>query len=388
VLYADLHVTDGAKFQHDVSLVVTPTTLESILRAPALRLRDELLERLSRAGHLPLGFYPAFRKDNEPSSGIDAGTWPLMSHGYWGWRDRIGLLVETHSWRTYEERVRAVRALLVAVLEIAARDAAAWRVATHTADEAALAVGGREVALDYKTAEESTTVDFLGYAYERSPSAVSGGLRVRYDEARPEVWKVPYFGSLVPSRTVRVPAAGYVVAPAHVAWVKTKLNLHGFETRPLLAPRAAAEVEVWRAREVTFGTNSYEARMLVEARGAWSPERRDLPMGSLFVPVGQPGARLLVHLLEPEASDSLVSWGFFNVIFEQKEYMEGYVAEEVAEAMLGADAVLRREFEQALATEPEFAKNPTRRLDFFYRRHPAWDERKDEYPVVRVGTAP
>jgi len=389
VVYVDLHVTDGAKFRHDISLVVTPDVPGSPLRATALGLRDELLERLSRAGHLPVGFYPAFLKDNEPSSGIAAGTvGPLMSHTYWGWRDRIGLLVETHSWRTYPERVRATRDLLTALLEVAGRDVGTWAAAVRAADEAALATPGREVALDYETGKDSTTIDFLGYAYERSPSSLSGGERVRYDEARPEVWKMPFFGTIVPSRTVRTPGAGYVVPPAHAGWVKAKLDRHGFETKVLAAPRVGAAVEVFRAREVTFGDRPYEARLWATARGDWKPGRRDLAAGSLFVPVGQPGARLLVHLLEPEASESLVSWGFFDAVFEQKEYMEAYVAEEVAEDMLRADPALRAEFEGALAADPGLAKDPRRRLDFFYRRHPSWDERKDEYPIVRVDTAP
>jgi hypothetical protein len=389
VVYVDLHVTDGAKFRHDISLVVSPDVPGSSLRATALRLRDELLEHLSRAGHLPVGFYPAFRKDNEPSSGIAAGTaGPLMSHTYWGWRDRIGLLVETHSWRTYAERVRATRVLLAGLLEIAARDAGEWQAAARTADDHARTTPGRDVALDYETGEDSTTIDFRGYARERSPSTVSGGERVRYDETRPEVWKVPYFGTIVPSRTVRAPGAGYVVPPAHATWVKAKLDRHGFETRVLAEPRAGASVEVWRAREATFDTRPYEGRMGVLARGDWKPAQRDLAAGSLFVPVAQPGARLLVHLLEPEASESLVTWGFFNAVFEQKEYMEAYVAEEAAEDMLHADPALRQEFDRALAADVELAKDPRRRLDFFYRRHPSWDERKDEYPVVRVDRVP
>ena len=41
-------------------------------------------------------------------------------------------------------------------------------------------------------------------------------------------------------------------------------------------------------------------------------------------------ARLVMHLLEPQAPDSFAAWGFFNACFEQKEYMEPYVAEQIA----------------------------------------------------------
>jgi hypothetical protein len=113
-------------------------------------------------------------------------------------------------------------------------------------------------------------------------------------------------------------------------------------------------------------------------------ETRDVAARSLFVPVAQPGARLLIHLLEPAAPDSLVAWGFVNAVFEQKEYIESYVAEELAEAMLRDDPALRAEFVERLAADPAFAASPKQRLDFFYRRSPYRDARKDVVPIVRV----
>ncbi len=74
-------------------------------------------------------------------------------------------------------------------------------------------------------------------------------------------------------------------------------------------------------------------------------------------------------LLEPQAPDSLLAWGEFNNAFEQKEYMEPYVAEEVARAMLSRDPPLKSTFERRLKDDPAFAKDPQARLDFFYRRH-------------------
>ena len=91
--------------------------------------------------------------------------------------------------------------------------------------------------------------------------------------------------------------------------------------------------------------------------------------------------------LEPQAPDSLVSWGLFNTAFERKEYMEDYVAEDVAREKL-ADPAIRAQFEQRLRDDAEFAKSPSARLDFFARLHPSWDRDYNRYPVLRVDTAP
>jgi hypothetical protein len=67
--------------------------------------------------------------------------------------------------------------------------------------------------------------------------------------------------------------------------------------------------------------------------------------------------------------------------------MEAYVAEDVAAEMLKKDPALRKEFAQRLNDDPAFASNPAARLDFFYRRHPSWDDRYNLYPVYRVDAA-
>ncbi|HET9448421.1 MAG TPA: hypothetical protein VFO35_19280, partial [Steroidobacteraceae bacterium] len=89
-------------------------------------------------------------------------------------------------------------------------------------------------------------------------------------------------------------------------------------------------------------------------------------------------------LLEPKDPDALVSWGFFNTAFERKEYMEAYVAEDVAKEMLKNDLALRQEFAKRLSEDAAFASSPAARLEFFYRRHSSWDERLNLYPVYRV----
>ena len=56
--------------------------------------------------------------------------------------------------------------------------------------------------------------------------------------------------------------------------------------------------------------------------------------------------------------------------------------------MLLKDPALQAEFERRLKADAEFAKSASARLEFFYRRHSAWDERFNLYPVLRLDTVP
>jgi murein tripeptide amidase MpaA len=388
VVYADLHTTDGAKFQHDVAVLVAPKTPRSDgLDVLARGLSDALQARLTSLGHLPLPFYPSFIKDDDPSSGFSAEPGPpRFSQHYAAARNRIGVLVETHSWATYERRVRTMHDFLAALFERATTSAVALRAAADAADARGARLAGAPVALTYRAKATPRPIEFRGYAYEKRPSEISGGAWIIYDESRPEIWRVPLFDELEPELTVTAPRAGYVVPAAHAAFVAAKLRLHGLRYQVMKAARPAFAVEAFRADEVTFG-RSFEGRTPAKVKGASRPERRDLPAGSLFVPIAQPRALLLLHLMEPLAPDSLVAWGFLNSCFERKEYMEDYIAEEEARKMLAADPALRAQFEARLK-DPVFAQSPRARLDFFYQRHPAWDERVNLIPMLRVAASP
>ena len=60
----------------------------------------------------------------------------------------------------------------------------------------------------------------------------------------------------------------------------------------------------------------------------------------------------------------------------------------VAREMLAKDPALKTAFDERVATDAAFAKDPAARLEFFYRRHSAWDTRHGLYPVFRVDAAP
>ena len=384
----DLHATNGAQFEHDISIQVEPVHAgDAGLRMAGLALRTGVIDDLAKQGSLPLPYYPSFVMQDDPSSGFEDGVPPpRFSHGYFLLRNRIAMLVETHSWKEYPVRVRITRNTVVSVLEHVARDGASWLTTAKQADIAAASLGGRQEPLTYVAAPAARTVEFRGYAYTRTTSDVSGALMTRYDETTPQVWKVPLKDDIRPGIVVEAPGAGYLVPAAEAAWVAAVLKTHGVEYR-LLGKAWQGDAQVFRATKSSFGSASVETHQRLTVEGDWTRESRATPAGALFVPIAQPRARLVMALLEPKAPDSLLAWGRFNNAFERKEYMEDYVAEAVAREML-RDPAVKAEFERRLREDTAFAQSPAARLEFFYRRHPSWDERYQLYPVLRVDAAP
>ncbi len=386
ILYADLHVTDGADFQHDVSVQVEPIHqgAES-LRAAGVAMRDAVLADLAAQGSLPLPFYPNLVEEDNPASGFSEDAYlPRFSTGYGALRNRYALLLETHSWKDYKTRVRVTANTLRALVQQTAAAGDEWLKLAEAADVEATKLGGQWIELDHDAGEHVSMIDFKGFAYTREPSAISGGLVTRYDPSTPQIWQVPYKDTIVATLTVVAPKAGYVVPAGYAAAIAERLAAHGIRFERLVAARAKQALQTFRASEATLTPSTFEGRTMLTVKGEWQDESRAVPAGSLFIPIVQPLARVVVALMEPQAPDSFLSWGFFNAAFEQKEYAEPYVAEQIASEMLAKDAALAAEFKAKLAGDKAFAASPKARLDFFYRRHASWDEQYFLVPVYRA----
>lgn len=389
LVYVDLHVTDGAKFEHDVSIQVEPVySGDPEFRKAGLAVRSNVIADITKQGSMPQSYYMSFVENDNPASGFaDGVSDPRFSTGYFQLRNRMAMLVETHAWKDYPTRVRITHNAIVSVLDQVARHGAEWQKAAADADARALKIAGTAVPLTWKTTDTSHMVDFKGYAYTRTPSDVSGILMTRYDETKPQIWTVPLRDEVLPDFSVTAPGAGYIVPAAQAKMVAAKLAQHAI-AYSTLGGDGKLDVETFRADKATFTPGSFESHQRLAVQGAWKPESRAVGKGALFVPVGQPKARLVMALLEPQAPDSLLAWGAFNNAFERKEYMEEYVAEDVAREQMAADPALAAQFRKMVETDPVFAKNPRARLEFFARRHGSWDERFNLYPVMRTNFVP
>jgi hypothetical protein len=402
LICADLHVTDGADFEPDISIQVEPINQgDPQLRSSGIQLRDELIDKLARQGSLPLPFYPDLFETDNPESGFVLTVYsPRFSTGYFPQRNRFTVLVETHSWKPYAHRVQVMRNTIVGLAELAAEHGPAWRAKSSAADLSACTLGASKLTLDYKsswrepaaagktTIAESTGdsdfIDFRGYAYTRKHSDISGSQVTVYDPTTPQIWRVRYRNRIEPALVVQAPRLGYFIPHAYAHEIGLCLKRHGIIISPIPSGMDHKALEQFRATRVSFTQRPFEGRTRADIFGEWRPLERAIAPPVLFVPIAQPLARLIVALLEPQAPDSFAAWGFFNAFFEQKELMEPYVAERIARDLSTSDPKLRSAFERKLKDDETFSADPAARLEFFCRHHSSWDEQLNCYPVCRV----
>jgi len=135
----------------------------------------------------------------------------------------------------------------------------------------------------------------------------------------------------------------------------------------------------------------YEVRVQMSGKAIHHVEPTKMPAGSIRIPYDQPLGLLAAALLEPEAMDSLFTWGFFPEMGKTPGPMERFIAAPLAELMLELNPSLRSEFKEKLAQDPAFAADAQARLRWFRDRSGYAGEKVGLYPIrreVRTDTSP
>ncbi len=386
--FIDCHVTDGADFRYNVTYEYAhfQETSPVISNWMDEHFDKNVVPKVEKEGNLLTHYIEFAGRDVSKGVATFIAT-PRFATGYVPLRNRAGLLIEAHMLKPYKSRVRGTYDVLRYTLEEINQSKISLFEANRKADAETVERGrtydaNRQFALRIETSNKSVPFPFKGVEYKVEDSEISGAKRIAYG-TKPLDITIPKFDEGKISVGVAPPL--YYIVPPQWQDVIEVLKAHGVNFQKLNKP-LKIEVESYRFSDVKFAAVSFENRITVGFKTNPVKETREFPAGSIVVPTAQEAANVAIHLLEPNSPDSFVYWGFFNAIFEQKEYGEGYVLEKLAREMLTRNPELKKEFEEKLKDE-KFAKSPTARLNFFYERSPYFlNQRVGFYPVGRITT--
>jgi murein tripeptide amidase MpaA len=388
-LFIDCHVTDGADYQYNITYQHEHHAgVAASVLAWEKRVIDERVAPATQAAGNIISWYLEFIDNRDLTKGIrDFNGSPRFSTGYTPIRNRPGILIETHMLKPYRPRVIGTYDFLRFTLAEVSRDPESLLAAVREADEKTLADGRtydptRRYPLDFELTEKSTPYKLKALEHHTESSDVSGAPYVTFG-TKPIDMMVPMYNDFRVKTAVAPPL--YYIVPVQWQDVISVLREHGLQFQTTKEP-LTIDVESYCFTDVKWAAGPFEGRLMPSFKAEVVNEHRSFPAGSVIVPLAQESAKVALNLLEPEAPDSLVHWGFFNATFEQKEYAENYILEKLAREMLAKDPALRDEYQKKLASDPKFAANPRARLEFFYRRSPYWDKQMNLYPVGRIIT--
>mgnify|MGYP000881259729 FL=1 len=377
IFFADIHVTDGADYQYDITYGFKKKNAYSkgIAQWLETNFQPEVNRGLSMEGHFPGPLIFSFKSDDFSNGIIDYYLPLRFSDAYGDARHIPSVLVENHSLKPYKQRVlgsyvfiensiKTIAGKLDELLETIHNDRTLKR------DSIPLSFGFSEIQKD------SIALDII---QSRRDSSLITNQRYTTWTGEPKTVMVPHIKMDDPLEITKIPTAYWI--PVEWTEVIEKLKLHGIQME-IVEQNVEKELAQYMINEYEIDPRPNEGHFRFKTLDLVQITRvMKLHPGSVRISTDQDLAVLISLLLEPKAPDSFFQWGYFNTILSRTEYIESYVMEPLISQMLKEDTDLRLRFEKMKRQDKKFADNPRKIMEWFYAKTPYFDKNWKLIPI-------
>lgn len=381
-VFIDNHVSNGADYQYTLTHLFTQHNklggeLGEYLNE---KMMPALEDSLKRKDWEMTPYVNVFNEVPEKgfSQFIDH---PRYSTGYTTLFNTLGMMMETHMLKPYEQRVEGTYEFMRSLINYTDADRVNIREIRERSKRKYLTE--RWYPLNFKpNMENPSKREFRGFEGSMITSEITGTPRLKYDRDKPFTKEIDYFNNFEAEDEIEIPRA-YVIPQGW--WnVTDLLELNQIKMEPLKRDTIMV-VESYKIEDFETTEEAYEGHyMHSNTKVSKKIDSVKFRKGDLYVSTFQDGARYLIETLEPTAPDSFFNWNFFDPILQQKEGFSPYVFEDKAQKMLDEDADLKQEFEEKKRSEPEFANTPYAQLQWLHRKSNNYEQSHMRYPVYRV----
>jgi hypothetical protein len=383
-LQIDNHVSDGADYQHTMTLLTAQWNKLGGSLGQFLHdsFEPDLYRSMEKRGW-PLCPYVNF-EEGDPSKGWTAFyDPPRFSSGYASLFHTIAFIPETHMLKPFKDRVLSTYALMQATIEQAS--AHAKEILEKRKQDLLDDQQKKEFALNWKPdTTRSDLIHFRGYEPAFKISEVTGQQRLYYDHNKPFVKDVKFYDYFNADKWVSAPTA-YII-PQGWHDVLDLLKLNDVQMRRLTKD-SIISVQAYHIDEYRSSSRPYEKHHRnSDLKISSSTQSISFLKGDYIIPTDQAAKRFLVEMLEPQGEDSYFTWNFFDAILQQKEGYSGYRWEDLAASFLKDHPELRIKLEEKKKGDSAFAQNAEAQLDFVYKNSPYYEPAHLRYPVYRYLT--
>jgi hypothetical protein len=381
-IFIDNHVSDGADYQHTMTLI---TTQYDKLGPIAGKWLKDIFEPQIYAGMKEKNWdlIPYVEFDGADfNKGIDMFyETPRYSSGYAALFGTFSFIPETHMLKPYAQRVRSTYDLMVTFINKASFNAA--ELIAKRKEAAAQMALQKDFPLRWKIDRtQSTMITFKGYESDTAISEATGLKKMYYNHEKPYTRQIRYFNSFGADNIVEKPKA-YII-PAGYYDVIERLKLNGVIVKTFAGDTTikvvAYHIDDYKSRATAY--EKHHANYAVKV--SKSQQAIKFLKGDYIIDINQPASRYIIEMLEPNGDDSFFAWNFFDGILQQKEGYSDYRWEDIAANVLKNDPALKAKLEEKKKAEPDFAKNTGAILNYIYKNSSWYEKAHLRYPVYRL----
>jgi hypothetical protein len=381
-VFIDNHVSNGADYQYTLTHLFTQHNklggaLGDYLHQTFI---PEIEKNLTQNNWAITPYVNVF---NRPPDGgfTQFMDYPRFSTGYTALYNTLGMMVETHMLKPYEDRVKGTYAIMKSMLEVTDANYATIKALRKAANTSLKSNQDYPIQWEIDSSRFST-LNFKGYESEIIKSKVTGKDRLFYNRDKPFTKKIAYYNFFKPVKHVNIPKA-YIIPQGWWNIIEL-LQLNQIEMIKL-EKDTLIETQVYRIENFSTRNTPFEGHyMHFNTTVSKQLEKTFVKEGDYLVSTQQAGIKYLLETLEPEAIDSFFNWNFFDTILQQKEGFSPYVFEEIAEQLLENNPTLKSKFESKKQEDDVFRENAYAQLSWLHKQSEYYEKAHLRYPILRV----
>lgn len=383
-IFIDNHVSDGADYQHTMTLITTQYNKLGPLGSFLLNEFEPAVYKSMFHKKWEMIPYLEFSSLDFNKKMLMFNEGPRYSTGYAALFNTMGFMPETHMLKPYRERVTATYDLMVSFIDESGKNANKIKLERAKAKQQALLQ--TDFPLSWKPdTSQSIRISFKGYEQKYKRSEATGLQRMYFDQNAPYTRDLHFVNTFQPANLVKKPTA-YII-PQGWHRVLELLKINGVKTYPLKND-TTIEVKAYRIESFKSFPNPYESHHKnynVMVRD--SIIKKKFLKGDHIIYLNQNANRYIVEMLEPSGDDSFFAWNYFDGILQQKEGYSDYRWEDIAAQELRANPDLQQKLAKKKAADPKFAANSREILEFIYKNTKYYEAAHLQYPVYRLESA-
>lgn len=378
----DNHVSDGADFQHTMTLISTQynklgPTLGNWLREI---FEPKLYQSMSAKGWdmIPYVNFETTDFDKGMRMFMDP---PRYSSGYASLFNTLAFMPETHMLKPYKKRVQSTYDLMQTFIEQAGIESLEIKKIRVIATKELMKQ--KEYPLKW-FADSSifSEITFKGYQTKFNLSEATGLQKMIYDHQQPFTKKIKFYYKFLPGNIIESPKS-YIIPQGWHEVIdllrRNNVKFHQLSNDTILSLNAY-QIQDYKSYPNAYEKHhkNYAVKVLLE------PKVLRFLKGDFIINVNQPTNRYIVEMLEPTGDDSFFAWNFFDAILQQKEGYSNYRWEEIAADLLKKDSSLKEKIKAKRESDLKFNTDSGAILDFIYKNSAFYEKAFLQYPVYRI----
>jgi hypothetical protein len=378
----DNHVSDGADYQHTMTLITTQYDKLGASLGKWVRetFEPKLYSNMAAKGWEMIPYVDFAATDFSKGMTMFMDP-PRYSSGYAALFNTISFMPETHMLKPYKERVQSTYDLMKTFIEEGSKNCE--EIKKQRALGLKECMDKKEMPLKWKSDKSlNSEIIFKGYEADSAKSEATGLNKLFYNHGKPFTRNVKFYHHFIKDAMVTVPKA-YVIS---AGWSPV-IDLLKLNTVQMTVLKKDTGIYVSSTKIAEFKSyptpyekhhKNYGVKTIVTQKPV------NFLKGDVIVYLNQPAKRYLVEMLEPTGDDSFFAWNFFDGILQQKEGYSDYRWEDLAAEVLKKDASLRAKLEEKKASDSKFAADSGAILEFIYKNSVYYEKAHLQYPVYRI----